>query len=237
MTCKKCQHENVKRFGVYGQKRIQRYRCNDCGATFSEPRPKPLGNHIVDFDRAVQVISLLLQGMSVRAASRLTGMHKSTILSLLTLAGSKSQELIDAQVQRVRPRCVQYDELWTFVHTKEGHLRSGNPAEWGDAYTWVAIDADTKLIISHLVGKRNAENANKFVADYTSRVAGIHQLTTDGYRPYVDAMEAYFGADIDFAQLIKLYGKPDNAGLSFGVALEEAAQKPWMYFRPLSAAR
>jgi len=161
MTYRKCQHENVKRFGVYGRKRVQRYRCNDCGAMFSEVVAKPLGNHTVDFDKAVQVISLLLEGMSVRAASRLTGVHKGTILSLLMFAGSKRQDVIDSQIRTIDPKYVQIDEPWTFVYTKEEHLHSGDPAEWGDAYTWVAIDSETKLIISHLAGKRDAESANE----------------------------------------------------------------------------
>jgi transposase-like protein/IS1 family transposase len=212
MTCLRCQHQDVKKFGVYGKKRIQRYRCRSCGATFSENKPKPLGNHYIEFSKATQVINLLLEGVSVRAASRLTGLHKNTILSLLVLAGQKCQALLNARIHNLRPRYVQLDELWTFVHTKQVHLSEDDPAEWGDAYTWVALDAETKLVISHLVGKRDAESANIFIADYSDRVNGIHQVTTDGFRPYIDAMETYFGADIDFAQLLKVYGKPDNAG-------------------------
>jgi len=212
MTCAKCKHQNVKKFGVHGKKRVQRYRCNECGATFSENRPKPLGNRYVDFDRAVQVISLLVEGVSIRAASRLTGLHQGTILSLLVLAGEKCNALLSARVRNLRPKFVQMDELWTFVHTKERHLKHDSPSEWGDAYRWVALDAETKLVISHLVGKRDAQSAHQFIADYSSRVKGIHQVTSDGFRPYVDAIETYFGADIDLAQLIKLYGKPDNAG-------------------------
>jgi transposase-like protein len=183
MTCKRCKHENVKKFGVYGKKRIQRYRCNECGATFSEDRPKPLGNRYVDFEKAVKVISLLVEGVSTRAASRLTGLHQGTILSLFVMAGEKSQALLDARVRRVRPKFVQLDELWTFVHTKEGHLKRDDSQEWGDAYTWVALDAETKLIISQLVGKRDAETANRFIKDYNSRVVGIHQVTSDAFRP------------------------------------------------------
>jgi IS1 family transposase len=99
-----------------------------------------------------------------------------------------------------------------FVHTKERHLSEDDPAEWGDAYTWIALDAESKLVISHLVGKRDAESANEFVRDYSSRVEGLHQVTSDGFRPYIQAIEPYFGADIHFAQLLKLYGKPANAG-------------------------
>ncbi|HUY15007.1 MAG TPA: IS1 family transposase [Terriglobia bacterium] len=212
MTCLKCQHSNVRRFGKYGRRHIQRYRCNSCGTTFSEGRANPLGNHYVGLDKATQVLSLLLEGVSIRAASRLTGMHKRTILSLLVSAGHRCQSTLDARVRNLRPRYVELDELWTFVHTKEKNLASDDPADWGDAYTWVALDAETKLVISHLVGKRDSRSANDFIADYSSRAMNRHQVTSDGFKPYVQAIETYFGADIDFAQLMKLYGTPDNAG-------------------------
>ncbi len=213
MTCARCQHQNVKRFGRYGRRRVQRYRCKSCGATFSEDRPKPLGNHYIDLDRVVQVISLLVEGMSIRAA-RITGLHKGTILSLLALCGEKCRAVIDTHIRNFRPKFVQMDELWTFVHTKERHLEPDDPSEWGDAYTWVALDAETKLGISHLVGKRDAKSASLFVRDFSQRVKPMWrcQLTSDGFKPYIEAVEESFGADIDFAQLIKLYGKPDNAG-------------------------
>lgn len=166
----------------------------------------------VDFDKAVHVLSLLLEGMSIRAAARITGMHKKTILSLLVVAGRKCQRVLDAHIRGIRTKFVQLDELWTFVHTKEAHLEPNDPVEWGNAYTWVALDADTKLIISHLVAKRDGPNALEFVTDFSKRVAGRLQVTSDGFRPYVGAMEECFGADVDFAQLIKIYGKPDNAG-------------------------
>jgi hypothetical protein len=139
-------------------------------------------------------------------------MHKKTILSLLVVAGRKCQAALDTRIRNVRPRFVQRDELWTFVHTKEKRLHSGDPAEWGDAYTWVALDADTKLIISHLVAKRDGPSALNFVTDLSLRVAGRLQITSDAFKPYVGAIEECFGADVDFAQLIKLYSKPDNAG-------------------------
>jgi IS1 family transposase len=131
---------------------------------------------------------------------------------LLVLAGEKCQALLDARVQGVRPKYVQLDELWTLVHTKEKGPQEGDPKEWGDPYTWVALDAETNLVISRLVGNRDAESANKFIADYCARVRGIRQVTSDGFKAYIDAIETYFGADINFAQLIKLYGKPDDAG-------------------------
>lgn len=139
-------------------------------------------------------------------------MHKRTILSLLVVAGTKCQAVLDARVQNIRPKFVQLDELWTFVHTKEAHLHHDDPAEWGDAYTWVAIDPDTKLIISHLVAKRDGPSALEFVTDFSKRITGRTQVTSDGFKPYIGAMEECFGADVDFAQLIKIYGAPENTG-------------------------
>jgi IS1 family transposase len=139
-------------------------------------------------------------------------MHKKTILSLLVAAGQKCQAVLNSRIRNIQTKYVQLDELWTFVHTKEAHLHHDDPADWGDAYTWIALDADTKLIISDLVAKRDGPSALEFVTDFSKRVVGRLQVTSDGFRPYIGAMEESFGADVDFAQLIKIYGKPDNAG-------------------------
>lgn len=130
------------------------------------------------------------------------------------MAGERCQNVLDRYMQDLRPRHVQADELWTFVHTKEDHLTSGDSDEWGDTYIWLALDNDTKLLISHLVGKRDAASANAFVSDFSRRLRPMWrcQFTSDGYRPYIEAVESAFGVDIDFAQLVKIYGKPDNAG-------------------------
>ncbi len=149
MTCMKCQHGIAKRFGTYGSKRIQRYRCKSCKATFAEPRTKPLGGHYTDLDKAAQMVSLLTEGVGIRATSRLTGLHKTTILSLLLTMGENCRHLFDDRVRNLRPRFVQADELWTFVHTKEHRLLADSPREWGDAYIWVALDSETKLILSY----------------------------------------------------------------------------------------
>lgn len=212
MTCLRCQHGIAKRFGTYGKRRIQRFRCKTCSATFTLPRPSPLGSHTLDFDKAVQVVTLLMEGMSIRSVSRVTDVHKATIMSLLVTVGRNCQKVLDRYIRNIKPRYVEADELWTFVHTKEAHLNSDDPQEWGDAYTWVAVDAQTKLVILHYVGKRDVESAFEFMRDFSERIAARFQLTTDGFKPYLTAVEQYFGADVDFAQLVKLYGKPDNAG-------------------------
>jgi transposase-like protein/IS1 family transposase len=212
MTCLKCKHGIVKKFGFYGKQRVQRYRCHVCRATFSEPRPKPLGEHRIDLARAVQVLNLMMEGVSIRAIVRLTGVHKCTILALLRTVGEKCRKLFDERIRDVRARLVQADELWTFVHTKEDHMSQDDPAEWGDAYIWMAIEARTKLVISYHVGKRTAVDAMTFIKDFSERVRGRLQLTTDGLTAYLPAVEENFGADIDFAQLVKVYGRPKEAG-------------------------
>lgn len=212
MTCIRCKHSEANRFGFHGRNRIQRFRCPACKATFSEPRQKPLGRHYISTEKAVRIVTLLLEGMSVRAVSRFTGTHQGTILSLLLTVGKKARNLFDSRVRNIRPRFVQADELWTFVHTKEAHLHGDVPKAWGDQYIWMAIDSETKMVLSYLVAKREGASAYDFIKDLSERVTGRFQITTDGLRSYVPAIEEYFGADIDFAQLLKLYGTRDGEG-------------------------
>jgi IS1 family transposase len=154
----------------------------------------------------------MMEGVSVRAIARLTGVHKSTILDLLQTAGERCRKVFDERIRNVKARVVQADELWTFVHTKEDHMGQDDPEEWGDAYIWMAIEANTKLVICYRVGKRGAVDAMEFIKDLGERVHVRMQLTTDGLREYLTAVEATFGADIDFAQLVKVYGRPKEAG-------------------------
>jgi transposase-like protein/IS1 family transposase len=212
MTCLRCNHKVVKKFGFYGRKCIQRYRCHGCGETFSEPQAKPLGDHRIELEKVVEVLKLMMEGVSIRAIERLTGIYKSTILGLLLTAGEKCAKVFDERVKDVPAHVVQADELWTFVHTKEDHMHQDDPGDWGDAYIWMAIEARTKLVIAYRVGKRGAVDAMDFIKDLSERVHGRLQLTTDGLPTYLAAVEENFGADIDFAQLVKVYGKPKEAG-------------------------
>jgi transposase-like protein/IS1 family transposase len=212
MTCIRCKHSEARRFGFHGRNRIQRFRCPSCKATFSEPHQKPLGRHYISAEKAAQIVTLLLEGMSIRAVSRVTGTHQGTILSLLLTVGKKARSIFDSRVRNIRPRFVQADELWTFVHTKEAHLYGDTPKEWGDQYIWMAIDSETKMVLSYLVAKREGASAHAFIRDLSERTVGKFQITTDGLRWYVPAIEEYFGADVDFAQLLKLYGKSNTEG-------------------------
>ncbi|MFN2446991.1 MAG: IS1 family transposase [Vicinamibacterales bacterium] len=213
MTCPKCQHQTIKKFGRTAAQ-TQRFRCKDCGATFAESAPKPIGAHTTSLENAERVFALLTEGMSVRAISRLTGVHKGTILSLLETVGAKCERLQDSLIVDLRPKYVQADECWTYVQKKQKRLKSTDPVERGDQYVWLGLDSERKLIIAHHVGKRDRVNAYEFIGGLNRRIAPAHrfQLTTDGLEGYVPAVEEHFGADVDFAQLVKNYAKPATDG-------------------------
>ncbi|MGH9385440.1 MAG: IS1/IS1595 family N-terminal zinc-binding domain-containing protein [Vicinamibacterales bacterium] len=213
MTCKKCEHGTAKRFG-FTKAKTARYRCRHCGATFTEPKANPLGTHTTSLDDAEKVFTLLTEGMSIRAVSRVTGIHKTTILSLLQTVGEKCENVLRSKIVDVRPAYVQADEAWTFVQKKQKRLTSDDPTERGDQYVWLGMDSDRKLIIAHHVGKRDHVNAYEFIGRLGLRIAPAHhfQITTDGLEGYIPAVEETFGSDVDFAQLVKNYAKPATDG-------------------------
>ena len=206
MTCVRCKHITCKRFGTYGKRRIQRWRCNSCSATFAEPQPQSsLGTMRTSEDAAIRAVQCLTEGCSIRSTERLTGLNRNTIMRLLELAGERCQKLLDARLRGLNCRYVQCDEIWTFVQKKQRQVRDGN-REIGDQWVFVAMDADTKLIASFCVGKRSIENTRALMTDLHKRLANQIQLTTDGFHFYTKVVEETFGLDVDFAQLTKLYG-------------------------------
>ena len=158
--------------------------------------------------KRAQILTLLVEGMSLRAISRATNASINTISNLLVDAGETCSAYHDETVRRVQAKRVQVDEIWSFTYAKQKNVAMAKaaPKGAGDTWTWTAIDADSKLVVSWLVGPRDAGSAFTFVSDLADRLATRMQLTSDGLRLYVDAVEDAFGADIDFAQLIKLYG-------------------------------
>ncbi len=210
MTCKRCNH-TVRKFGHYGKRRIQRYRCTTCKITFSEYEPK-LGNHYTPPDVAAKALAMMLEGMSVRAISRLTGLHKHTILELMKTAANEARRILDARIRNISPNYVQVDEMWQFVHTRDPHLNPSDPPEWGSTMLWLALDSETKLIISYHIGRRSGINAHAFISDLRARTNGRYQLTSDQYNAYVGAMREHFGQNVDFAQLRKIYSSGTGDG-------------------------
>ena len=162
-------------------------------------------------DKRIQVIAALVEGTSINATCRITGVAKHTILKLLKNMGCACAAYHEANVRNLRVRRIQCDEIWEFVGAKAKNVSPEKKAEgWGDVWTWTAIDADTKLIVSYTLGDRGAETAKAFMEDLASRIINRMQLTTDGHRVYVDAVENAFGSEIDYAMLVKIYGASND---------------------------
>lgn len=171
-------------------------------------------------DRQIQVIAALVEGNSVRAACRMTGVAKDTVLKLLADVGRACAEYHDRTVRGVKARRIQCDEIWSFCYAKDRNVPQEMRGKFGfgDVWTWVGIDADTKLAISWLVGQRNARYARAFISDLADRLANRVQLTTDGLRVYLEAVEGAFGCDVDYATLVKLYGTDPQAETRYSPA-------------------
>ncbi len=161
----------------------------------------------LDAKRQSQVVSALVEGNSIRATVRMTGVAKNTVAKLLADIGTACSAYHDMYVRNLRSRHVQCDEIWSFVGAKAKNVSPEQKQQgWGDAWTWTAIDADSKLCVSYLVGGRDSGWALQFMEDCASRISGRVQITTDAHRAYLVAVEGAFGMDVDYAQLQKIYG-------------------------------
>lgn len=211
MTCHSCRIV-CKRFGKH-RNGLQRFRCNQCAKTFTEDHEQPLGDMRLPMDKAEMVLKLLLEGMSVRSAERITGVHRDTILRLLVLAGERCQRLMDERIRDLDVRDVEMDEIWGFVQKKEGHKLSHEKSadEIGTAYCFVGMERNTKLILAHHLGKRDSNSTDKFVSKLaTATSSKKYQLTSDGFTPYVTAVKIFLPGRVHFAQLVKVYGAPSE---------------------------
>ena len=170
-------------------------------------------NRLSTEERA-RILHLLCEGMSIRAVTRLTGASKNTVTKLLIDAGKVCMAYHDEHVRDVKAKRVQVDEIWSFTYAKQKNVADAKaaPDGAGDTWTWTAIDADSKLIVSYFVGGRDGQCAMWFMGDLASRLATRVQLTSDGHRAYLEAVEGAFGADVDYAQLVKIYGASPDSG-------------------------
>jgi IS1 family transposase len=167
--------------------------------------------------KRVQILSMLCEGSSMRSTSRVADVSINTVAKLLSQAGEACAAFHWEAVRGVKAKRVQCDEIWSFVHAKAKNVADAKaaPEGAGDAWTWTAIDADSKLIISYMVGDRSGETASFFIEDLRQRVDGRMQLTTDGHKAYLEAVAgAFHEGGVDYAMLVKLYGdakgKPDE---------------------------
>lgn len=152
------------------------------------------------------IVRALVEGNSIRATARLTGTSKDTVLKLLVDVGEFCSIYQDHKLRKLTAKRVQCDEIWSFVGAKAKQVSNGAKGA-GDVWTWTAMDADSKLMITWAVGKRDSATGKDFMADVASRLAHRVQLTSDGHRGYLDAVEEAFGSAVDYAQLVKLYGR------------------------------
>ena len=171
-------------------------------------------NKLPDSKRA-QILHMLVEGSSMRSTARVAGVSFNTVNKLLVEAGAACSEFHDNAVQSIQSKRVECDEVWAFCYSKQRNAQRtiGNPEYAGDVWTWKAIDSDTKLMITWLVSTgRHSGYAIQLMDDLRSRLANRVQLSTDGHAAYLEAVEGAFGGDVDYAQLIKIYGKDEESG-------------------------
>jgi IS1 family transposase len=162
--------------------------------------------NVLNKDKQIAVIAALAEGSSLRALTRMTGIHRSTIAGLALRVGQGCARLLDEKMRNLECNFLQFDEIWGFIGKKEKHVQPTDDPTMGDVWTYCAIDAETKLVPAFKVGKRNRITTNAFVADVASRLTNRPQVSTDGLRAYVEAIENAFGADVDYGVIIKNYG-------------------------------
>ncbi|MGH6819677.1 MAG: IS1 family transposase [Methylocella sp.] len=163
---------------------------------------------VLDHQARARILHLLCEGSSIRAVTRLTGASKNTVIKLMIDAGKACAAYHDANVRNVTAKRVQVDEIWSFTYAKQKNVPGAKaaPDGAGDTWTWTALDADSKMILSYFIGGRDGECAMWFIDDLRARLANRVQLTSDGHKAYLEAVEGAFGGEIDYAILHKVYG-------------------------------
>ena len=159
----------------------------------------------LSIERRSQIIGALVEGHSIRSVERMTGTHRDTIMRLGFEVGKGCHRLAHEKMRNLTCERIQCDEIWAYVRKKQPQLKPGESIRAGDFWTFVAIDAETKLVPTYFVGKRTAENAYRFMQDLSERLTNRVQLSTDGLQSYIHAVEDTFGADVDYGQVVKFY--------------------------------
>ena len=172
-----------------------------------------MGMNKLPLAKRVMILSMLVEGSSMRSISRVADVSINTVTKMLVDAGEACLKLHDERVRNVTASRIQCDEIWSFCYAKEKNVQTAKaaPQGAGDVWTWTAIEAQSKLIVSCFIGDRSGQSAIALMDDLRSRLANRVQLTTDGHRAYLDAVEGAFGGDVDYAQLVKLYGEAPDA--------------------------
>jgi len=183
--------------------------------------------NVLSKDKQIAVISALAEGSGIRSIERMTGINRNTIMTLGVRVGKGCTALLDAKMRDLPCRYLQFDEVWGFIGKKERHVRPDDDPQYGDVWTFCAIDAETKLVPSFKCGKRNLATAKVFVEDVASRMRTRVQVSSDALRHYIDAIEQVYGADVDYGQIVKNYEHDDaqNAERKYSAARFVSVEK------------
>ena len=210
MNCPDCE----VRCASFGRHRngLRRFRCAQCGKTYTEPHEKPLGEMTVPIEKAVLALRMLLEGSSVRSVERTVEIHRDTILKLLVVAGEKCEKIMSRYVQNVKVKDVEVDEVWSFIGKKAKRVRPEDDQNLGDCYTFVAIERNSKLVLNVAMGKRDQKTTNSFIEGVRDAIkpGTSFQITSDGFAPYKTSIPDTFGDYVDYAMLIKVYRNPSE---------------------------
>jgi transposase-like protein/IS1 family transposase len=235
MTCHNCRVEAAKA----GKRRDgeQRYRCSQCGKTFSAPKSfGVVGHKQLDESAALMALNLIVEGNSIRSAERITGLHRDTIMRLVVDAGQRCEALLATKVRNVPVSDVQADEIWGFVGKKEGHKNpfEGDDMYLGDAWCFIGIERHSKLVLCFELGKRTETSAGRFMAKLATATDPNKkfQLTTDGLAAYPYAVGSKLGDRVSYAQYIKVYAQTDEGQRRYSPPECISAEKVDIYGDP-----
>ncbi len=208
-----CEHAEYKKNGRDANGN-QRYKCLDCGKNFGDDGPKPLGGIRIDHDKGILALKMILEGSSVRSTSRITGLHKNTIIKLVVIVGERCERMMATKLCGLEVKDVQMDETWGFVGCKKKTaIAKLLGDEFGDAYTFVAIERNTKLILAYHVGKRDGDSTTAMLEKLNRATTGGFQLSTDAFLEYGYRIPFYLRREIDHATLTKIYGTNRHRGI------------------------
>lgn len=204
MVVSTCTHKSFKKHGRNATGK-QRLRCKLCGHSWLEDTPKPLGSMRITMREATTVLGMLLEGMSIRACGRLTGLHQDTIGDLILTVGENCEALMES-LEGVEARDVECDEIWSFVGIKEKRRKElGYSEELGDAWSWIAIESNTKMVLAHRVGGRDYQTCRGFIERLRDATVGRFQLSSDRFNSYRMTVPFVLQNRVDFGQIIKNY--------------------------------
>jgi transposase-like protein/IS1 family transposase len=213
MTCHNCRTQMVKA-GFYGEKKVQRWKCQQCNKRFSEPQPKPFGADVrLPIEKVTMILRCLAEGNSVRSTSRLCDVEKRTVLNLLRTAGDCCERFMEQTLRNIPVRDLQLDECWTYCLKKEGHLQPHEMKDdsIGSQYVYIGLERSSKLVVAWHLGKRDRDNTYAFISKVRNATADSRfDISTDAWTPYIPAIDLQLSDRANHSVVLKVYDKPEE---------------------------